>query len=123
MKKFVYMTMVIVMTAMMGLVAHGEGMPAELKAFATEKVFQTEGELKGTWTIGLQRDENNLYPCAFDIGDGRIIIVPLTDSEVNELMCKALKEFEAKAAEEEAKNKEPEPTFIAKAVDWITFWN
>ena len=122
MKKFVCMMMVIVMTAMMGLVAHGEGMPAELKAFATEKVFQTEGELKGTWTLGFQRDENGRYPCALDLGDGRIIMVPLTDSEVNSLMVKALEEHKAEV--EEAKKSESEdPGFFARAIDFVTFWD
>jgi len=119
MKKTICMMMVLI-TLMLSLVAHGEGMPAEQKAFITEKTFQTEGELRGTWTIGLKKDESGLYPCVLDLGDGRKIIVPLTEDEVDALMCKALKEHDAKVkAEEKASN----PSVPARVIDWITFWD
>lgn len=123
MKKFVYMMMVIVMTVMMGLVAHGEVTPADLEALRTKKVFQTEGELKGTWTIGFERNEDNMYPCVLDLGDGRRILVPLTDEEVNSLMYKALEEEHQRAAEETKKAKTENQNFLARAADWITFWD
>jgi hypothetical protein len=120
MKKLTAAMMVIVMTVVMGCIAHGEEMPAEQKAFITEKTFQTEGQLRGTWTIGLKKDESGLYPCVLDLGDGRKVIVPLTDDEVNDLMCKALKEHDAKVkAEEKASN----PSVPARVLDWITFWD
>lgn len=119
MKKAIFMMMVLV-TLMMSLVAHGEGMSADVKAFSEMKVFQTEGTLTGTWTIGFRRDENNQYPCALDLGDGRIIIVPLTDDEVNTLMVKALEEHKAEVEEAE---KTANPSVPARVLDWITFWN
>ena len=122
MKKFVCM-MIIGMVLTMGLVAHGEGMSADVKAFSEMKVFQTEGTLTGTWTIGFQRDENNRYPCALDLGDGRIILVPLTDGEVNSLMVKALEEHKAEVEAEQKEEKPSNPTFLARALDWVTFWN
>lgn len=120
MKKFVCMMMVLVSILTMSTFAHGEGMPADVKAFSEMKVFQTEGTLTGTWTIGFQRDENGRYPCALDLGDGRIITVPLTDDEVNTLMVKALKEHEAEVKEAEAASN---PSVPARVLDWITFWN
>lgn len=120
MKKFVTVMMVIVMTVMMGVTAHGAEMSAEVKAFSEMKVFQTEGTLTGTWTIGFQRDENNMYPCALDLGDGRIIMVPLTNDEVNTLMVKALEEHKAEVEEAE---KAANPNFLARALDFVTFWN
>jgi len=120
MKRFVTVMMVIVMTVMMGATAHGAEMPADVKAFSEMKTFQTEGELRGTWTIGFQKDENGQYPCALDLGDGRIIIVPLTDDEVNTLMCKALKEHQAEVEEAE---KAANPSVPARVLDWISFWN
>lgn len=120
MKKLTCMMMVIVMTVL-GCIAHGEATPADMTAvFGSMKVFQTEGELKGRWTIGFSRDENNRYPCALDLGDGRIILVPLTDSEVNALMVKALEEAKAEA---EANEEPTNPNFLARALDWVTFWN
>lgn len=123
MKKLTAVLMVIVMTVM-GMTALGEATPADMtKVFGSMKVFQTEGTLTGTWTIGFQRDENGRYPCALEIGDGRIILVPLTDSEVNALMVKALEEAKLQA-EEEQKDEEPSnPNFLARALDWVTFWN
>lgn len=121
MKKLACMMMVIVMTVTaMGCIAHGEEMPAEVKAFGEMKVFQTKGSLTGTWTIGFRRDENNQYPCALDLGDGRIIMVPLTDDEVNTLMVKALEEHKAEVEEAE---KTANPSVPARVLDWITFWN
>lgn len=121
MKKFVTVMMVIVMTVM-GMTALGEATPTDItEVFGSMKTFQTEGTLTGTWTIGFQRDENNRYPCALDLGDGRIILVPLTDGEVNALMVKSLEEAKLKAEEEQ---KEPSnPNFLARALDWVTFWN
>ena len=119
MKKFTTV-MMIVAILMMSLVAHGEGMSADVKAFSEMKVFQTEGTLTGTWTIGFQRDENGMYPCALDLGDGRIIKVPLTDDEVNTLMVKALEEHKAEVEEVE---KAANPSVPARVLDWITFWN
>lgn len=124
MKKFATVMMVIVMTVMMGVTAHGEGTSADLiETFGSMKVFQTEGTLSGTWTIGFTRDENNRYPCALDLGDGRIIMVPLTDSEVNALMVKALEEAKVKAEEANKEEEPSNPSFIAKVGDWLTFWN
>ena len=123
MKKFVCMMMVVVTILTMSVIAHGEGRPAEFEPFAEQKVFQTEGKLEGTWTIGLQRDENNRYPCVLDLGDGRYISVPLTDDEVNDLMCKALKEHdEAVKAAAKAERRANQNGF-QRAVDWITFWD
>jgi len=120
MKKLFAMMMVVVMTVMMGCIAHGAEMSAEVKAFSEMKVFQTEGTLTGTWTIGFQRDDNNRYPCTLDLGDGRVISVPLTDDEVNTLMCKALKEHEEEIREAE---KAANPSVPARVIDWITFWD
>lgn len=122
MKKTICMMMVLV-TLMMSLVAHGEVTPADLEALRTHKVFQTEGELKGTWTIGFERNEENLYPCVLDLGDGRKILVPLTDEEVNALMYKALEEQHQRTAEEAKKAESDNPGFLARVGDWITFWN
>ncbi len=123
MKKIIAVTMMIVAILMMSLVAHGEVTPADVEALRTKKVFQTEGELKGTWTIGIERNEDNMYPCILDLGDGRRILVPLTDDEVNSLMYKALEEEHQRAAEEAKKAKTENQNFIARAADWITFWN
>lgn len=122
MKKFAMM-LTVVLLVMSLVMAHGEGRPAELEAFATMKVFQTEGELKGTWIIGTRRDENNRYPCVLDLGDGRLIQVPLTDDEVNTLMCKALKEYDAAAKEAEKAEKRANQNALARVADWITFWD
>ena len=122
MKKAICMMMVLV-TLMMSLTAHGEVTPADLEALRTKKVFQTEGELKGTWTIGFERNEDNMYPCVLDLGDGRKILVPLTDEEVNSLMYKALEEEHQRAAEEAKKAETENQNFFARAADWITFWN
>lgn len=123
MKKFVAALMIIVTILTMGLAAHGEVTPADLEALRTHKVFQTEGELKGTWTIGFERNEENMFPCVLDLGDGRRILVPLTDEEVNALMYKALEEQHQKSVEEAKKAETENQTFIARAVDWVTFWN
>ena len=122
MKRFITVMMAIAMTAMMSLVAHGEEMSAEVKAFSEMKVFQTEGTLSGTWTIGFRKDSDGHYPCALDIGDGRIIMVPLTDDEVNTLMVKALEEHKAEVEEAE-KAANPNPSIPARVIDWITFWD
>jgi hypothetical protein len=122
MKKFVCMMMVIAMTAMMSLTAHGEGMSADVKAFSEMKCFRTEGTLSGVWTIGFQRDSDGRYPCALDIGDGRVIMVPLTDDEVNTLMVKALEEHKAEVEEAE-KAANPNMSIPARVIDWITFWD
>lgn len=124
MKKFAVVLLVVAMVMGLTCMAHGEvSMPDGYEALTKVKAFTTEGQISGTWTLSFERDENNLYPCALDMGDGRIIMVPLTDDEVNELMYKAIVEAHAKA-EEEAKKDEPDDrTFIAKAVDWVTFWN
>lgn len=121
MKKFTAMMMVLV-TLMTGMTAFGEVTPTDLtEVFGEMKVFQTEGELKGTWTLGFQRDENGRYPCALDLGDGRIIMVPLTDSEVNSLMVKALEEHKAEV--EANNNEKSDQSFFAKAIDFVTFWD
>lgn len=121
MKRFITVLMIVVtILTMMGVTAHGAEMSAEVKAFSEIKVFQTEGTLTGTWTIGFQKDESGHYPCALDLGDGRIILVPLTDDEVNTLMCKALKEHEVEVKEAE---KAANPSVPARVLDWITFWN
>lgn len=123
MKKLTAVLMVIVMTVM-GMTALGEATPADMtEVFGSMKVFQTEGELKGRWTIGFSRDENNRYPCALDLGDGRIILVPLTDSEVNALMVKSLEEAKLQAEEEQKEEEPSNPNFLARALDWVTFWN
>lgn len=123
MKKTICIMMVLV-TLIMSLVAHGEATPADMtKVFGSMKVFQTEGTLTGTWTIGFQRDENGRYPCALEIGEGRIILVPLTDSEVNALMVKALEEAKLQAEEEQKEEEPSNPNFLARALDWVTFWN
>lgn len=123
MKKFVCMVMVIGMILTMSLAAHGEVTPADLEVLRNHKTFRTEGELKGTWTICFEKDENNQYPCILDLGDGRQILVPLTDAEVNSLMYKALEEEHQRAAEEEEKAKTENQNFLARAADWITFWD
>lgn len=122
MKKFAAMMMVLVILTM-GMAAHGEVTSADVKALRDTKVFQTEGTLTGTWTIQFERNDDNLYPCMLDLGDGRIVTVPLTDDEVNDLMYKALEEHNAKAKEEAKAKEVDDRTFIAKAVDWVTFWN
>jgi len=122
MKKIIAVTMMIVAILTMSLTAHGEGMSAEVKAFSEMKCFRTEGTLSGVWTIGFQRDSDGRYPCALDIGDGRVIMVPLTDDEVNTLMVKALEEHKAEVEEAE-KAANPNPSIPARVIDWITFWN
>ena len=123
MKRFVTVMMVIVMTVM-GMTAIGEATPTDItKVFESMKTFQTEGELKGRWTIGFQRDENGRYPCALDLGDGRIILVPLTDSEVNALMVKSLEEAKLEAEEAQKEEEPSNPNFLARALDFVTFWN
>ena len=123
MKRFVTVMMIVVVILAMGMTAFGEETPTDItEVFGSMKTFQTEGTLTGTWTIGFQRDENNRYPCALDLGDGRIILVPLTDGEVNSLMVKALEEHKAKV-EEEQKEEPSNPNFLARALDWVTFWN
>jgi len=123
MKRFVTVMMFVVVILTMGMTALGEATPTDItEVFGSMKVFQTEGELKGRWTIGFQRDENGRYPCALDLGDGRIILVPLTDSEVNALMVKSLEEAKLKA-EVEQKEEPSNPNFLARALDWVTFWN
>lgn len=122
MKKFAAMMMVLVILTM-GMAAHGEVTPADVQALRNTKVFHTEGTLTGTWIIQFERNSDNLYPCMLDLGDGRIVIVPLTDDEVNNLMYKALEEHNAKVKEEAKATEVDDRTFIAKAVDWVTFWN
>ncbi len=121
MKKTICMMMVL-MILVMGCIAHGEVTPADLEVLRTHKTFRTEGELKGEWTLSFERNEDDLYPCILDLGDGRQIVVPLTDEEVNSLMYKALEEQHQRAVED--KNKESaNPGFFAKAIDFVTFWD
>lgn len=128
--KKLFITVLLVMLMVLGLAnnqACGEETttPAEvLKAMSEVKVFTTKGQLEGTWTLSFERNEDNLYPCLFDLGDGRVIVVPLTNDEVNELIYKSLEEAHQKAEEEAAKQSETKDrTFLAKAKDWICFWN
>ena len=122
MKKFIAVVLML-SVLMMSAIAHGEERPAEFEAFAEQKVFQTEGKLEGTWTIGLQRDENNRYPCVLDLGDGRLISVPLTDEEVNSLMCKSLREYDQKVKEAEKMERAANQNVFESVVDWVTFWD
>lgn len=122
MKKAICMMMVLV-TLMMGCIAHGEVTPADLEVLRNTKTFQTEGELKGKWTLSFNKNDDGFYPCVLDLGDGRQLIVPLTDDEVNSLMYKALEEAHQRAEEETKKSETENPGFFAKVIDTVTFWN
>lgn len=119
MKKFA--AMMVMVTLMIGMTAHCEIAPADLEVLRTHKTFKTEGELEGMITLSFEKNDQGYYPCVMDLGDGRQIVVPLTDDEVNYLMYKALEEQHQKA--EEAKKEESDPGFFAKAVDFVTFWD
>lgn len=126
--KKILMVLLIAVMLIVGLVhmarAEETTTPAEvMKAMSEVKVFTTKGQIEGTWTLSFERNEDNLYPCLLDLGDGRIIVVPLTNDEVNELIYKSLDEAHQKAIEEATESETDDRSFLAKAADWVVFWD
>lgn len=123
MKKIVMFVLVaiLVVVGLANIRARGEEAPAIEVELSKVKTFTTEGQLEGTWILSFEKDENGYYRCAFDMGDGRVVMFPLTDAEVDRLMVKAVDEIRQKTEAEQ--NQTDDRTFIVKAVDWITFWN
>lgn len=123
MKKIVMFVLVaiLVVVGLANIRARGEEAPAMEVELSKVKTFTTEGQLEGTWILSFEKDDQSYYRCAFDMGDGRVVLFPLTDAEVDMLMVKAVDEIRQKAEAEQ--DQTDDRTFIAKAVDWITFWN
>ena len=122
MKNFV-IAMLVVVLLLVGIAinAKGEEASAQEVKLSEVKTFTAKGQLEGTWILSFQKDEDGYFRCGFDMGDGRVILVPLTDSEVDRLMADAVDEIRQKQEEE---NQEiDDRSFITKAVDWITFWD
>jgi hypothetical protein len=122
MKNFV-IAMLVVVLLLVGIAinAKGEEASAQEVKLSEVKTFTAKGQLEGTWILSFQKDEDGYFRCGFDMGDGRVILVPLTDSEVDRLMADAVDEIRQK--QEEENQKTDDRGFIAKAVDWIAFWN
>ena len=122
MKNFV-IAMLVVVLLLVGIAinAKGEEASAQEVKLSEVKTFTAKGQLEGTWILSFQKDEDGYFRCGFDMGDGRVILVPLTDSEVDRLMADAVDEIRQK--QEEENQETDDRSFITKAVDWITFWD
>ena len=126
--KKILMVLLVAMLLIVGLTRMAQAeettTPAEvMKAMSEVKVFTTKGQIEGTWTLSFERNEDNLYPCLLDLGDGRIIVVPLTNDEVNELIYKSIDEAHQKVIEEATESETDDRSFLAKAADWVVFWD
>ena len=123
MKKIVIVIFVVILL-IVGYVktALGEeaATPFYEEAMQEVKTYTTSGSIEGSWTLTFQKDETGFYPCKFNLGDDRIVTIPLSDEELNELLYKALGE-DRQRQEEEDKNENR--TWIACAWDWVTFWD
>lgn len=123
MKKIVIVVLVV-MLLIVGYVktALGEeaATPFYEEAMQEVKTYTTNGSIEGSWTLTFQKDETGFYPCRFNMGEGRTVVIPLSDEELNELLYKALVEENQKQTEEdETENR----TWIACTWDWVTFWD
>lgn len=119
--KKILMVMLVALLLLVGIAlnAKGEEAPAMEVELTKVKTFTAEGQLDGTWILSFQKDDDGYYRCGFDMGDGRVILIPLTEDEVDRLMVKAVDEIRAK---EESEQTDDRP-FLAKAADWIVFWD
>ena len=122
MKNFV-IAMLVVVLLLVGIAINAKGEEASTQEvkLSEVKTFTAKGQLEGTWILSFQKDEDGYFRCGFDMGDGRVILVPLTDSEVDRLMADAVDEIRQK--QEEENQETDDRSFITKAVDWIIFWD
>jgi hypothetical protein len=119
--KKILMVMLVAFLLLVGIAlnAKGEEAPAMEMGLTKVKTFTAEGQLDGTWILTFEKDDDGYYRCGFDMGDGRVILVPLTEGEVDKLMVKAVDEIRDKVESEQTDDR----TFLAKAADWIVFWD